>query len=119
MWYLASVGAADQNVFTIQQVGKNDFSRLGRFLDAHEGGDFGLVTRPAQNNPSQQWRFTSSEGNSFTIQHMVNQRFVDAHESQSNDWQLVTRDQQNNDSQRWILTPLAGEEMNQAVAVWY
>merc|ERR1711957_45731 len=71
-WYLARVGAGADNIFTIQQVGKNDGSALGRFLDAFEDrrNDWNLVTRTAQNNPSQQWIVTRvGRTNSFTIQH--------------------------------------------------
>ena len=50
----ASVAAQQTNVVTFQQVSS------GRFVDAHEiaGEDFRLVTRPQQNDNTQQWRIT-------------------------------------------------------------
>jgi hypothetical protein len=44
-----------------------------------------------------------STAGSFTIQQLVNARFVDAHEDSAHDFSVVTRPAQNNDSQRWIL----------------
>lgn len=46
----------------------------------------------------------------YTIQQASNNRFVDAHESESQDFRLVTRDPQNNDTQRWIITPVGRNE---------
>ena len=87
-----------QGRFTFQQVVNN------RFLDAHEGAanDFAAVTRPAQNNDSQQWRLTPV-GAVYTIRQVLNNRFLDAHETADNDFAVVTRTAQNNDSQRWVL----------------
>jgi hypothetical protein len=110
-WYLARVEGAADNIFTIQKVGTNEGSAQGHFLDAYEdgGNDWRVVTRTAQNNPSQQWMVTRVGGtNSFTIQQRSNQRFLDAYSGR--DWQVVTRGQELNDSQQWQLTPLSHSE---------
>ncbi len=90
-------------LYTIQQQSN------GRFVDAHEysGKDFGLVTRPAQNNRTQQW-ILIPVGAVFKIQQKSNGRFVDAHEYSGKDFGLVTRPAQNNDTQRWVLTRFGG-----------
>ena len=98
-------------VYTIQQV-SND-----RFVDAHESNsnptnDFSLVTRTAQNNDTQRWRFTPLGNDVYMIQQVSNDRFVDAHESDSNptnDFSLVTRTIQGNDTQQWRLTALGND----------
>ena len=89
-------------LYTIQQQSN------GRFVDAHEhsGEDFGLVTRPAQNNRTQRWMLIPV-GGVFTIQQKSNGRFVDAHEHSGED-SLVTRTAQNNDTQKWVLTRFGG-----------
>ena len=92
-------------LYTIQQQSN------GRFVDAHEhsGEDFGLVTRPAQNNDTQKWVLTRFGGpymgGLYTIQQKSNVRFVDAYQSSGDDFALVTRPAKNNDAQRWIVTP--------------
>ena len=92
-------------LYTIQQQSN------GRFVDAHEysGKDFGLVTRPAQNNDTQKWVLTRFGGpymgGLYTIQQKSNGRFVDAYQSSGKDFALVTRTAKNNDAQRWIVTP--------------
>ena len=75
-----------------------------RFADAYESdaNDFGLVTRPAQDNDSQRWVLRPAGGGSYTVQQLVNGRYVDAHEDATKDFAVVTRPAQNNDSQRWI-----------------
>jgi hypothetical protein len=75
----------------------------GRFLDAHEiaGQDFHLVTRPAQNNATQQWRLTQV-GGVFVIRQKSSGRYLDAHDAAANDFRLVTRTAQNNATQKWI-----------------
>merc|ERR1712173_420768 len=78
-----------------------------RYLDAHESGEFGAVTRAAQGNDSQKWLLTQV-GNYYTIQQKVNNRYLDAYEDNSNDFGAVTRTAQNNDSQKWKLTYVAG-----------
>ncbi|HEX8130806.1 MAG TPA: M12 family metallopeptidase [Pyrinomonadaceae bacterium] len=90
-------------VYTIQQKSNS------RFVDAHEhsGKDFGLVTRTAQNNRTQQW-ILIPVGGVFTIQQKSNSRFVDAHEHSGEDFGLVTRTAQNNDTQKWALTRFGG-----------
>jgi len=115
-FYLESVGELEDQLYTIQQVGGNGANALLRFIDAHEssGNDFRVVTRTAQNNPSQRWHFTLAGSNTFTIQQEVNGRYLDAYENGS-DGQLVTRTDQDNDSQKWVLTPLVLEEETQAL----
>ena len=83
--------------YTIQQKSNN------RFLDAHEssGNDFSAVTRTAQNNNTQRWKFTQV-GTVCTIQQKSNNRFLDAHASSNNDFSAVTRTAQNNNTQRWV-----------------
>lgn len=92
-------------LYTIQQQSN------GRFVDAHEhsGEDFGLVTRPTQNNDTQKWVLTRFGGpymgGLYTIQQKSNGRFVDAYQSSGDDFTLVTRPAKNNDAQRWIVIP--------------
>ena len=90
-------------LYTIQQKSNN------RFVDAHEhsGRDFAVVTRPAQNNRTQQW-ILIPVGGVFTIQQQSNGRFVDAHEHSGEDFGLVTRTAQNNDTQKWVLNRFGG-----------
>jgi hypothetical protein len=57
-----------------------------------------VLTRPAQNNRTQQW-ILIPVGGVFTIQQQSNGRFVDAHEYSEKDFALVTRAAQNNDTQ--------------------
>jgi hypothetical protein len=45
----------------------------------------------------------------YTVQHKINDRFVDAYESSDRDFAVVTRDPQNNDSQRWVFMPLGND----------
>lgn len=81
----------------------------GRFLDAHEdaGNDFRAVTRPAQDNDSQRWRFTPV--GVVVVAHQVSSgRFVDAHEVADRDFSVVTRTDQGNDTQRWVAMPVPG-----------
>ena len=93
-------------LYTIQQQSN------GRFVDAHEysGKDFGVVTRPAQNNRTQQW-IIIPVGGVFKIQQKSNGRFVDAHEYSGKDFGLVTRPAQDNDTQKWVLTRFGGPYM--------
>ena len=90
-------------LYTIQQQSN------GRFVDAHEhsGEDFGVVTRPAQNNRTQRWMIIPI-GGVYTIQQKSNGRFVDAHEHSGEDFGVVTRLAQNNDTQKWVMTRLSG-----------
>lgn len=92
-----------RGTYTIQQQSNN------RFVDAHEhsGKDFGVVTRPAQNNSTQRW-IISPVGGIYTIQQKSNNRFVDAHEHSGKDFGLVTRPAQNNATQRWVITHEGG-----------
>ena len=90
-------------LYTIRQQSNN------RFVDAHEhsGKDFAVVTRPAQNNRTQQWLLIPV-GGVFAIQQQSNGRFVDAHEHSGLDFGLVTRTAQNNDTQKWVLNRFGG-----------
>ncbi|HTE26668.1 RICIN domain-containing protein [Flavitalea sp.] len=85
--------------FTIQQKSNN------RFVDAHEIGDHIVVTRPAQNNPTQVWHL-KPVGTIYEIQQKSNNRFLDAHEL--NGHIAVTRPAQHNDTQRWVAIPVSG-----------
>lgn len=87
-------------IFRIQQKSTN------RFLDAHEIAelDFRLVTRPAQDNFTQQWQIRKV-GTVFVVRQRSNGRFLDAHEAQNNDFRVVTRTAENNGSQRWVVIP--------------
>ncbi len=81
-----------------------------RFLDAHQNSprDFSVVTRPAQNNDTQRWRFTPV-GMVHTIQQLSSDRFLDAHENTAKDYSVVTRGDQGDDSQKWVVMPVAVE----------
>ena len=96
----------DAAIYTIQQKSN------GRFVDAHEieGKDFGMVTRPAQNNDTQRWVIIPLGNNTYTMQQKSNGRFVDAHEIQQKDFAVVTRPQQHNNTQRWVFNPLGNDE---------
>lgn len=98
----AAPASAQTTIRTIQQVS------TGRFVDAYETSpeDYLLVTRAAQNNTTQLWRFTPLGNNVYTIQQVSNGRFVDAYEDVGNDYRVVTRPAQNNTSQRWLLSSL-------------
>ncbi len=76
----------------------------GRFLDAPEdsGNDFSVVTRGAQNNNTQRWRFTSV-GMVGTIHEVSSGRYLDAHQHSGADFSVVTPGAQNNDTQRWLI----------------
>ena len=81
-----------------------------RFLDAHQNSphDFSVVTRPAQNNDTQRWRFTPV-GMVHTIQQLSSDRFLDAHENTAKDYSAVTRGDQGDDSQKWVAMHVAVE----------
>lgn len=83
--------------YTIRQKSTN------RYVDAHDSADwdYGLVTRPAQNNNTQQW-YLARYGTIYTLQQMNTQRYADAYEDSGEDYRLVTRPVQNNDSQHWV-----------------
>ncbi|WP_199683867.1 RICIN domain-containing protein [Antrihabitans sp. YC2-6] len=91
--------AIPPDVVTIQQLSS------GRYLDAWNDGshDNGVVTRPNQGDPSQQWRITWDESGTSTgtIQQMSNGLYLDAHEISDRDYQTVTRPEQNNATQMW------------------
>jgi hypothetical protein len=79
----------------------------GRLLDAYETADkdFGLVTRPAQNNDTQRWLILPAPGGSFKFRQLSSNRFVDAYQSAEDDFSAVTRKHQHNDTQRWLFDP--------------
>ncbi len=93
-----------RGVYTVRQ------ESSGRFLDAHQssGNDFSVVTRTAQNNNTQKWRFTPV-GLVCTIRQLSSNRYVDAHENQANDFSAVTRTAQANDTQKWVAMPVPGQ----------
>jgi hypothetical protein len=97
--------------YTVQQKSSN------RFLDAHQNSsnDFSIVTRPAQNNDTQRWRFTPV-GMVHTIQQLSSDRFLDAHENTAKDYSAVIRGDQGNDSQKWVAMHVAVEpEVNRTL----
>src|SRR4051812_29145135 len=82
--------AIPPTIVTIQQKSN------GRFLDAWDDGthDWFAVTRPAQNNASQQWKITWDDSGASigTIQQMSTGRFLDAHEIDNGlDYHVLTR----------------------------
>jgi hypothetical protein len=85
-------------------------SSSNRFLDAHEIAslDFNVVTRPFQNNLTQQWVLTDIGNGIFTIVQASNGRFLDAHEYSAVDFRVVTRPNQNNATQAWLLINVGG-----------
>lgn len=98
-------------VVTIQQ------QSSGRFLDAWDDGtnDWFVVTRPAQNNSSQEWliRWDPDGTASGTIQQVSTGRFLDAHEIESLDFHLLTRTQQEGDAtQKWLINSIGGGYYN-------
>jgi hypothetical protein len=98
-------------IYAVRQKSSN------RFLDAHQNSanDFSIVTRPAQHNDTQQWRFTPV-GMVHTIQQLTSDRFLDAHENTAKDYSAVTRGDQGNDSQKWVAMHVAVEpEVSEAL----
>lgn len=94
-------------IYTIQQRSN------GRFLDAWDDGsnDWNVVTRPAQNNASQQWLVTFDDSGAAmaTIQQMSTMRYLDAHEIAEKDFHLVTRPLQGFDkTQTWQVASIGG-----------
>lgn len=79
-----------------------------RFLDAHQAGDFNVVTRLFQNNDTQRWLLTDKGGGTFTIQQVSSGRFLDAYQSDNQDFRVVTRPPQDNNTQLWRLRDLGG-----------
>lgn len=101
-------------IYTIQQNSSH------RFLDAWDDGsnDWNVVTRPAQNNPSQQWLVTFDDSGAAmaTIMQMSTGRFLDAHEIEPKDFHSVTRPRQTFDkTQIWQVNSVgpAGYEIIQ------
>ena len=81
-----------------------------RWLDAHEipSLDFNVVTRPQQNNNTQNWIMTPEQGDLVRIQQVSSRRFLDAHEIPSVDFRVVTRPRQENNTQLWHLDIITG-----------
>ena len=86
-------------IVTIQQESN------GRYLDAWDDGshDYALVTRPAQNDASQQWIIQWDQSGTATgkLQQVSTGRFVDAHEIAEKDFLQVTRPEQADATQEW------------------
>lgn len=125
-WYVESTGGLDDQNYYIRQVGKNDGSVSGRFLDADEASwqDYEVLTRTAQANPSQEWHFVATaDENTFTIQQVGRNdgtnwspaRYLDAYQgegTENNGYMVVTRESQGDATQEWVLTPLLpGDEV--------
>jgi V8-like Glu-specific endopeptidase len=93
----------DHGIYTMQQVSSE------RFLQAHSvaGHDFSAVTRPAQDDQSQHWRFTPV-CLVVVARQVSSGRFLDAHDNAGNDFSAVTRDAQANDTQKWVAMPVPG-----------
>ena len=89
-------------IYTVQQLSN------GRYLDAHlvSSDDYRVVTRNAQNNPSQLWAFKRQANGTYTIQQLQNMRYLDAHEG-TRDNTIVTRDRQGNPTQEWRVKRLS------------
>ena len=99
--------AIPPSIVTIQQ------KSSGRFLDAWDDGshDWFAVTRPAQNNASQQWKITwdDSGTGTGTIQQLSTGRYLDAHEIDSLDFHVLTRPKQGFDqTQNWHVNSIGG-----------
>ena len=86
----------------------------GRFLDAHEIAslDFNVVTRPQQNNSTQNWIMTTEQENLVRLQQDPVDRFLDAHEIPSLDFRVVTRPRQDNNTQLWHLNLISGGKVS-------
>ena len=78
---------AGRGIFTIMQISS------GRYLDAHEidSLDYRVVTRPQQNNPTQQWQHRNIGGYFHQIIQVSSGRFLTAHPTSEKDFQVVTR----------------------------
>lgn len=103
---LPSLALEADIIVTIQQ------ESSGRYLDAWDDGshDYAVVTRPAQNNSSQQWIIHWDESGTATgtLQQVSTYRFMDAHEIAETDYQLVTRPQQTDNTQNWQISSVGG-----------
>ena len=105
---LPARAAIPPSIVTLQQ------KSSGRFLDAWDDGshDWFAVTRPAQNNASQQWKITwdDSGTGSGTIQQLSSGRFLDAHEIDNGlDFHMLTRPRQTFDqTQYWHVNSVGG-----------
>lgn len=94
-------------IVAIQQVSS------GRYLDAWDDGshDYAIVTRPAQNNASQQWIIQWDDSGAATgkLQQVSTGRFMDAHEIAEKDFLQVTRPGQADPTQEWQVSSLGGD----------
>ena len=79
-----------------------------RFLDAYESSDrdFSVVTRLAQTDGSQRWRFTVVAG-VYTIQHIGTGRFLHAGSETGHSF-VSMEPAQNSDDLRWVMVPVPG-----------
>src|SRR5262245_40315739 len=87
-------------VYTVQQESSK------RLVDAYqrEGPDWAVVTRPPQNNPTQEWSLKKVSGTDYWIQQRSSRRFLDAYLTDANDFAAVTREAQNDATQIWTVT---------------
>jgi hypothetical protein len=96
----------EYGIYTIQPT-----TATGLFLDAKESGNHLVVAKSDQDNDSQRWILTPQVDGTYTIQHKVNGRFLDAilgpvgEFPLKTDFSALTRNALDNDSQRWILAP--------------
>jgi hypothetical protein len=74
-----------------------------RSVDAWVDKDYGLVTRPLQENATQMWDLKHLGDHAYVIKHMSTGRFVDAYEDRSHAHLLVTRPWQGDLSQVWSI----------------
>jgi hypothetical protein len=81
----------------------------GRYLDAKRSTS-DAMTRPFQNNQTQNWQFTPLGNNVFTIKQISTGLFLDAYHKPFNlsDFSAVTRAAQYDASQRWIIHRVFG-----------
>ncbi len=82
-------------------------SVIGRYLDAYTEGDGNVVTRPYQDNNTQEWcfeRFISAPVGYWIRHRTTTGQNLDAYTS-SDGYQAVLRDFQNNNTQLWDAIP--------------
>ena len=72
-----------------------------------EFDDYRAITSQVANiGDEHHWYLTNVGDDTYTIQHVVNDRYLDGYEDSGNDFTAVTRDFQGNDSQKWIVRKL-------------
>jgi hypothetical protein len=102
---LAQSDFAPHVAYTIQQ------QSSGRYLDAYQNDakDRAVVTRPRQDNPTQNWIFNRMGNSVYAIQQQSQGRYLDAYQSDAKDWAAVTRSMQGNATQNWIVTEVGND----------